>query len=276
MRNTIAVVLPSLLLAGSVSAAEIDACKYLLVADLAEDPYGIVSELRSQGREQHFIVVINPSEVPDSDAFRSCLMVGDWLGGALAGRLSIRVVDALTGAPIAGATIAGTNWWGIGRTVRVAVAEIYGQLGYTGYNEEAYQARIRRLYPPRPTVSITEAEVLERTARDRVEGIWTDRQDQYRLAIVASPERTGTDYIAVVLHSNAPLWQTGEIKAELTRTESPDVFTSTFFMLNKQPVATTFTLERDGILRAPITTPVGEFEVSLRRVWPSVAPEHAK
>src|SRR3990172_11167634 len=99
MRNTIATGLTILLWVGSVSAAEIDACKYLLVADLAEDPYGIVSELRSQGREQHFIVVINPSEVPDSDAFRSCLMVGDWLGGALAGRLSIRVVGGPPGGP---------------------------------------------------------------------------------------------------------------------------------------------------------------------------------
>ena len=276
MRNTIATALTILLLAGSVSAAEIDACKYLLVSDLAEDPYGIVNALRTQGREQGFIIVINPSEVPDADAFKSCLMVGDWLGGPLAGRLAIRVVDALTGAPIAGATIAGTNWWGIGRTMRLAVDEIYRQLGYSGYREEAYQARIQRLYPPRPTVSITEADVVERAVGDHVEGIWTDREDQYRLAIIASPERTGADYIAVVLRSNAPLWQTGEIKAELTRTKSPAVFASTYFMLNKQPLATTFTLQGDGILRASISTPVGESDVSLRRVWPPVAPEQAK
>lgn len=276
MRNTIAAALTILLLAGSVSAAEIDACKYLLVSDLAEDPYGIVNALRTQGREQGFIIVINPSEVPDADAFKSCVMVGDWLGGPWAGRLAIRVVDALTGAPIAGATIAGTNWWGIGRTLRLAVAEIYRQLGYSGYQEEAYQARIQRLYPSRPTVSITEADVVERAVRDHVEGIWTDRENQYRLAIIASPERTGADYLAVVLRSNAPLWQTGEIKAELTRTEAPEVFASTYFMLNKQPLATTFTLQSDGILRASISTPVGESEVSLRRVWPPVAPEQAK
>lgn len=276
MRNTIAAALTILLLAGSVSAAEIDACKYLLVSDLAEDPYGIVNALRTQGREQGFIIVINPSEVPDADAFKSCVMVGDWLGGPWAGRLAIRIVDALTGAPIAGATIGGTNWWGIGRTVRLAAAEIYRQLGYSGYQEEAYQARIQRLYPPRPTVSITEAEVVERAVRDHVEGIWTDREDQYRLAIIASPESTGADYIAVVLRSNAPLWQIGEIKAELTRTKAPEVFASTYFMLNKQPLATTFTLQGDGILRAFISTPVGESEVSLRRVWPPVAPEQAK
>lgn len=264
-----AAALTILLLAGSVSAAEIDACKYLRVSDLAEDPYGIVNALRTQGREQGFTVVISPSEVPDADAFKSCLMVGDWLGGPLAGRLAIRVVDALTGAPIAGATIAGTNWWGIGRTLRLAAAEIYRQLGYSGYQEEAYQTRIQRLYPPRPTVSITEADVVERAARDRVEGIWTDREDQYRLAIVASPEHPGADYIAVVLRSNTPLWETGEIKAELTRTESADVFASTYFMLNKQPLATTFMLQGDGILRASVSTPLGESEVLLRRVWPT-------
>ena len=273
---SIATALTILLLAGSASAAEIDACKYLLVSDLAEDPYGIVNALRTQGREQGFIIVINPSEVPDADAFRSCLMVGDWLGGPFVGRLAIRVADALTGAPIAGATIAGTNWWGIGRTMRLAAAEIYRQLGYSGYKEETYRARIQRLYPPRPTVSITEAEVLARPLGDQVEGIWTDREDLYRLAIVASPERTGADYVAVVLRSNTPLWKTGEIKAELTRTKSPAVFACTYYMLNKQPLATTFKLQGDGILRASISTPAGESEVSLRRVWPPDAPEQAK
>lgn len=275
MANTIAAALMILLLAGSVSAAEIDACKYLLVTDLAEDPYGIVTELRTQAQTGGFIVVTSQSEVPDADVFKSCLMVGGWLGGALSGQLAIRVVDAVSGAPIAAATIAATNWWGLGRTVRGAVAEIYRQLGFTGYKDDVYQARVQRMYPPRPKISITEAEVRERTLRDRLEGIWSDREEEYRLAIVAAPERTDADYIAVVLRSNTPLWEPGEIKAELRRTESPNVFASTYFMLNKQPLATTFTLD-DGVLRAPIKTPAGDFEVSLLRRWPPVAPGDSK
>ena len=255
-----------------IDAAEMDACKYLLVSSLADDQHGLVNELRAQARARGFIVVTAQSEVPDVDAFRSCVMVERWLDGPWFGQLAIQVFDAVSGAPIATANIASTNWWGIGRTVRASVTEIYRQFGFTGFKEEAYQARIQRLYPPRPTFPITEAEVMERTPRDAVEGIWSDRADQYRLAIVAAPGGTAGDYIAVVLRANAPLWQAGEIKIELRRTESPTVFASTYYALNKQPLATTFTLESDGLLRTSVKTPVGESEVSLRRIWPPVVP----
>jgi hypothetical protein len=278
--RTITTALTILLLAGSgsitrIAAAEVDACKYVVVTDLADDKYGLMNELRSQARTRGFIVVTAQSEVPEVDVFRSCVMVGHWLDGPWFGQLAIQVFDAVSGAPIAAANISSTNWWGIGRTVRASVAEIYRQWGFTGFKEDVYQARIQRLYPPRPTFPITEAEVRERTSRDAVEGIWSDRGDQYRLAIVAAPGAPGgtqADYIAVVLRSNAPLWQTGEIKIEFRRTESPTVFASTYFMLNKQPLATTFTLESDGLLRASIRTPAGDSQVSLLRMWPPVAP----
>jgi hypothetical protein len=257
-----------LLLLGSASAAEIDACKYLLVTELAEDPYGIVNELRTQARARGFIVVTSPSEVPDADVFKSCVIVGGWLGGAVSGQLALRALDAVSGAPIAAANIAATNWWGIGRTVRGAVTDVYRQLGFTAYSEDVYQARIQRLYPPRPKVSITEVEVRQRTLRDRLEGIWSDRGEEYRLAILAAPGRSDADYIAIVLQSHTPLWQPGEIKAELRRTDSPTAFTSTYFMLNKRPLTTIF-IEEDNVLRATIKTPAGDFEVVLSRVWPA-------
>jgi hypothetical protein len=260
-----------LLLLGSVSAAEIDACKYLLVTELAEDPYGIVNELRTQARARGFIVVTSPSEVPDADTFKSCVMVGGWLGGAVSGQLALRTLDAVSGAPIAAANIAATNWWGIGRTVRGAVTDVYRQLGFTAYSEDVYQARIQRLYPSRPKVSITEVEVTQRTPRDHLEGIWTDRGEEYRLAILATPGPSDADYIAIVLRSHTPLWQPGEIKAELRRTDSPTAFASTYFMLNKQPLTTIFSLEEDSVLRATIKTPAGDFEVVLSRVWPALA-----
>lgn len=62
MVNAVATASMVLLVAGSVSAAEIDACKYLLVSNLAEDPYEIVAELRAQGRTRGFIVIT--SRVP--------------------------------------------------------------------------------------------------------------------------------------------------------------------------------------------------------------------
>ena len=182
----------------------------------------IVIELRTQARARGFIVVTSPSEVPDADAFKSCVIVGGWLGGAVSGQLALRAVDAVSGAPIASANIAATNWWGISRTVRGAVVDIFRQLGFTGYSEDVYQARIRRLYPSRPKVSVTEVEVRQRTLGDRLEGIWSDRGEEYRLAILTAPEPSDADYIAIVLRSNTPLWQPGEIKANSgARTRPP-------------------------------------------------------
>ena len=250
-------------------AAEMDSCRYILIADLPGDKHGIASELRDQARARGVVVVSSQVEVPDSDVFRSCVMVGDWQGGVVSSQLTMRVFDAVSGTPVASTTLDSKNWWVRGRSVKSSVAEIYRLLEFTGYNEDVYQARMRRLYPPRPMFRVTEADVRERPLRDAIEGIWTDGQNQYRLAIIAVAGGS-TDYLAVVLQSNAPLWQAGEVKAEFTRTESPSVFSSTYFMLNKQPVSTTFTLE-GGVLRTAIRTPVGQSEVSLVRAWPTAS-----
>jgi hypothetical protein len=250
-------------------AAEMDSCRYILIADLPSDKHGIAGELRDQARTRGVVVVSSQVEVPESDVFRSCVMVGDWQGGVVSSQLAIRVFDAVSGTPVASATLDSRNWWGIGRSVKASVGEIYRQLEFTGYNEDVYQARMRRLYPPRPTFRISEADVRERPLRDAIEGIWTDGQNQYRLAIIAVADG-GADYLAVVLQSKAPLWQTGEVKAEFTRTDSPSIYSSTYFMLNKQPVSTTFTLE-NGVLRTAIRTPVGQSEVSLVRSWPAAS-----
>jgi|ERR1700693_4079289 len=45
-------------------AGEIDACKYLIVTDFTQDPYGIAKELRAQGRARGFVVVSTMTEVP--------------------------------------------------------------------------------------------------------------------------------------------------------------------------------------------------------------------
>ena len=103
-----------------------------------------------------------------------------------------------------------------------------------------------------------------------MEGIWSDTQNQYRLGIVPAPEGSGSDYVAVVLRSNSPLWQTSEIKAEIRSTASPSVFTCTYFMANKKPEGTTLTLDHNAMLRGSVATPKGSMELLLMRVWPKV------
>jgi hypothetical protein len=106
-----------------------------------------------------------------------------------------------------------------------------------------------------------------------VEGIWSDPQDQYRLGIVPTTQESRSDYVAVILRSTAPLWQAGEIKAEIRSTASPGIFTCTYFMANKKPEGTTLSLDHNSVLRGLLTTPKGPLEVMLMRVWPSVAGE---
>jgi S1-C subfamily serine protease len=256
---------------GPSSAGEIDSCKYLVVNDFTQDPYGIAKELRSQAKTRGFVVVSTVTEVPPADLLKTCVMTGSWARDLSGGELSVRVVDVPSGALVAEAAASGSRI-GVAGTVRFLVGKIYSKLGYTGYNDSVYQQKILRLYPPRPKVSITEAELKEKQRRSEVEGIWTEQQDQYRLGIVAAPKGSDADYIAVVLRSNTPVWQPGEIKAEIRTTASPNVFTGTYFMLNKQPVGTTTFALDHAVLRASVKTQAGaSTDVVLLRVWPALA-----
>lgn len=111
--------------------------------------------------------------------------------------------------------------WGVSRTVRKLVSKIHDQLGYSGYNENVYQERFWRKYPPRPRFAVTEDKVRGSEPKNHVQGIWTDTRNKYRLGIVPAPEGSGEDYFAVVLGSSSPIWQIGEIKGEIRTTATP-------------------------------------------------------
>jgi hypothetical protein len=99
----------------SVSAGDIDSCKYLLVGDFDSDPYGIAQELRAQARARGFIVVSARNEIPEADLFKTCVMKGSWSATGFGGNLSVRVVDAMSGALIAEAVAGATAWWTVSR-----------------------------------------------------------------------------------------------------------------------------------------------------------------
>ncbi len=236
-----------------VAASEIDACKYLVVTDFASDPFGIAGQLRTQARAKGLTVVSTLNEVAPAERLKVCVMTGSWQAAGFGGSVAVRVLDA-SGALIGEVSVTGTDWWGVSRTVRKAVAKIYKELGYTGFDEAVYEQRIAREYPKRPTVAITEDEIKKEQPRSVLGGIWTDEENKYRLGIVPAPRGSGADFVAVVLQSNSPLWHPTEIKAEFRTTASPEVFTCTYFMGNKKPEGTTLTLEHDAVLRGSIAT----------------------
>jgi S1-C subfamily serine protease len=254
-------------------AGEINACKYLILTDFTSDPYGIARELRTQASAKGFVVVSAVSEVPKADLLKTCVMTGSWGRDFGGGELSVKVVDAPSGALVGEAGSSGSRIGAVARTVRYLVSKVYSQLGYTGYNEDVNRARILREYPARPTLAVTEEEIKKTEAHSPVEGIWSDTQDQYRLGIVPASKGSGADYVAVILRSNSALWQPGEIKAEIRSTASPDIFTCTFFMADKKPAGTTLTLEHDAMLRGSVATPKGPQDLLFVRVWPNVSTE---
>jgi hypothetical protein len=259
----------------SAAASDIDACKYLVVTDFTADPYGIAQELRAQARAK-VTVVSSAREVDESDRLKTCIMAGSWNSGGSGGNVAVRVVDAINGDLVSEAAASGTAWWSAKRTVRGVVTKLYVQLGYTGYSEEVFHERIHRLYPTRPQLTISEAQIRATEPRNAVEGIWSDPENKYRLGIVKAPNGSAADYVAVILQSSSPIWQPSEIKADIRSTASPSVFTCTYFMGNKRPSGTTLSLEHDSVLRGSISTPNGPFELVLLRVWPKAAAEPVK
>jgi S1-C subfamily serine protease len=202
-----------------------------------------------------------------------CVMSGSWSANGFGGGLTMRVVDA-SGSLVAEASARATAWVNANHTVRAAVSKIYSQLGYTGFNEDVYQRRLQREYPKRPTLATSEEAIKNSEPRNRVEGIWTDSDDRYRLGIVPAAEGSGADYVAVVLRSSSPLWQPGEIKAEIRTTATADVFTCTWYMQNKKAAGTTLTVEHNSLLRgSAISTPTGPYNLLLVRVWPKLSEE---
>jgi len=254
----------------SPAAGEINACKYLIVKDFDTDPYGIAKQLRAQARSNGFTLIQAATDATPSERLKACVMNGSWERWqyGFGGNVAIRVEDVMSGAVMAEAATEGVAWWSVGRSVRIAVKKLYTQLGYTGYSDAAFNGRMQRVYPTRPKLATSEAQIKSTEPRTALEGIWSDSESKFKLGIVKAPEGSSADYVAVVLESTSPTWQAGEIKAEIRTTASPAVFLCTYFLEDKKPGNTTVTLEDDSVLRGSISTPNGPSELMLVRVWP--------
>ena len=64
-------VLTLLLFSACAFAGEINACKYLVVTDFANDPYGIAQELRDQASTKGFAVVTAIADLSPNDLLQT-------------------------------------------------------------------------------------------------------------------------------------------------------------------------------------------------------------
>jgi S1-C subfamily serine protease len=254
------------------AASDVGACKYVIVKDHTSDPYGIVNELRSEGQQRGFVFISAETKLALTDLAKTCAMSATWNVAGTSVDIAVRLRDVAGGVVAdAGSGITGFT---VGRAVRWTVRKLYGQLGYKGYSEAEFQSRIARLYPPRPKYELTEAQIKSATgARSPIEGIWSDPLNENRLGIIKAPEGNTADYIAVILDTANPLWQTNEIKAEIRSTAVPGVFMATIFLANKKKADTILTLDHEALLRGPVPGPNGTVDLTLLRVWPKLANE---
>jgi len=253
----------------------INSCRYLNVALPDPDPYLVRQELIDTALARGFSVVENVSGLSARDRFRACYMAVEarWDNMTFGSvEVSAKVIDVVSGTILADAKAGGRIWstFAIGRTLRSQVKKVFDTIGYTGYSDGALTEKLKKYYPPRPKLDVTEDQVKARASRDTLEGIWTDPNDQFRLVIVKAQGGSGADYYGVVATSNEPPWEPGEIKAELKATALPTVFTASYYTADKKRVGTTLTLERDVLLRGTLTVGDRSEEVALVRVWPPV------
>lgn len=83
-----------------------------------------------------------------------------------------------------------------------------------------------------------------------VEGIWSEAEGQYKIAIVKKAGQAG-QFVAFVLESKHALWDPGMVKAKLTATAYEAAFIARFFMGDHTELGSTAKLE-GGVLSFPV------------------------
>ena len=87
---------------------------------------------------------------------------------------------------------------------------------------------------------------------DLVEGIWTDFNGKYKIAVKKSNDISNCDFIGFVIQSDYPSWQIGDIKVELSKTASKNIYTTNYYLKDKSKVGTTSIINENCILEIPI------------------------
>lgn len=82
-----------------------------------------------------------------------------------------------------------------------------------------------------------------------LEGIWTDKEGEYEIAIVRDSQRESVDFLAVVLEAyRYPWWKPMEVKAEITNSALAGVFEIRYYRADRSMDATSGTFDEAGLL----------------------------
>lgn len=267
-----ALVLAGLITWSSVAAA-VDPNGYtnLLLADAANDPYQIASELRRQAQRLGYSVYSNPSQLPEEEAAKTCYAIWSWRTGALGGSIELTLHDLLTGTVVGEGDGSAVQWTSVRKAVQVGVRKVWDSIAYRGYSEAAHRRNIATLFPPRPKINLNEEEIRKTAVSSAIEGIWVDPGNLYSIGIIRSPEGSRYDYVGFVLSSRHEIWSPGEVKLELNPTATSGTYIGNLYPANKKRQGATFILANESLLRYTFVNLAGmRVEAALAKAWPSV------
>lgn len=227
------------------------------------DPQGLGGTLRNAARDVGFRVFADPGEVPEGEQPYTLLASWNWTEGI--GLVVVDLADLLTGKPVhrvKGEAIS----LSAARSRRAAAERAWKQCQCGGYSDDAHARNIAALFPPRPKVLLDETEFRRRSPGSRIEGIWSEIESRFSIAIFAS-DPPGK-LIGAMLKGVDSIWTPGEIKIELTPTAAESLFLADYYMFNKERARAIARLDDDSLL-LDMTLPNGEKRsVLLVKTWP--------
>ena len=254
------------ILAGNVFAAaavenkvHMNGYANIVIPDANSDTYQIGPALREFAQKKGLRVHLNLQGISEAELADTCLAVWGWEQvGMATGTLRMRIYDAISRVLVADASSKATAYWTAGRAVKALAQKAFDQTGLTRYSAEQHQKNLELLFPARPKIDFAEGKFKEQPPKSEIEGLWSDQENRYNVAITTAPPNMDFDYVAVIVSTNSPVWSKGEIKMEFKKTAASGAFVGNYYPASKKRAGTMYTLERGGLLEFSYPGPNNE------------------
>ena len=221
----------------------INGFKYFFIAEPTKEDKGgvlvlVAISLQNRGLKQ----VSKNTTLSDEEKLKVFNIGYSWHSKGSTFYVDLRAVDDFSKVTIVESHGSGSAFGAISSsTVGRAIEEATAGFNYQGFSQEAYNRDFRTRVPSLPKFPVDEKAFRESTLNSWVEGIWAD--NKYTIIIMKDAERKYGDYIGIILSSNSPAWEKGELKCYLRETSTDKQFLGTWYMGNKSTLNTNFIVD---------------------------------
>lgn len=241
--------------------ADLNAYKYIIMPEVQNDTHGLSDEFAKHFKEAGFSVVdpMNPANIPKEDAMHVLLCRYKYSATGEKATVRMTLVDAFQNKTVYdGKGVFGYGWDWQGDALGAARRSVKGLTEqYTGFDPNAVQKpdwekRLLTLDQAKEHLSTNKKNLLP------IEGIWSESQNLYTIAIIREESEDNTserDVLGIVLEAKNPYWEAGDVKLSAKRMANQNVYTMDYFTGNKTPYGATIVVNN------------GVFTFSLRTEW---------